>query len=224
MAWRCTSSSNSGLVDNLTNAQILKSPQIINAMRSTDRAFFSPRSPYQDAPQSIGHGATISAPHMHAMALESLQQYLHPGATVLDVGSGSGYLVAVMSKLVQPNGVVCGIEHIQALHESAILNFIASDPDAQRLLDSQQVRFECADGRQGWPGLTFDAIHVGAAAHIVPQSLIEQLNSPGMIFIPVGTPGSQYIYEISKDSRGQVTHSKKYGVSYVPLTDVSHYA
>jgi protein-L-isoaspartate(D-aspartate) O-methyltransferase len=61
---------------------------------------------------SVGYNVTISAPHMHAHALEMLRDQLIPGARVLDVGSGSGYLTACMARLVQPGGKVIGIEHI----------------------------------------------------------------------------------------------------------------
>jgi protein-L-isoaspartate(D-aspartate) O-methyltransferase len=65
-----------------------------------DRKYFAPHSPYIDSPQSIGFGATISAPHMHAYALEYLYPKLINSNYVLDVGSGTGYLTAAMAYLV----------------------------------------------------------------------------------------------------------------------------
>lgn len=82
-------------------------------MLAVDRGDFCSVAPYADTPQSIGHNATISAPHMHAHALELLRDQLHPGARVLDVGSGSGYLAACMALMVGPTGHVVGIEHIK---------------------------------------------------------------------------------------------------------------
>lgn len=70
------------------------------AMLDVDRGYFSRYNPYEDSPQSIGHNATISAPHMHAYALEVLEPKLTKGAKVLDVGSGSGYLAACFSVMV----------------------------------------------------------------------------------------------------------------------------
>ena len=70
-------------------------------MLNVDRAYFSPYNPYEDAPQMIGHNATISAPHMHAYALEALNDYLKPGNKILDVGSGSGYLTCCFADLVR---------------------------------------------------------------------------------------------------------------------------
>ncbi|KAF6750860.1 protein-L-isoaspartate O-methyltransferase, partial [Ephemerocybe angulata] len=73
---------------------------------------------YDDSPQTIGYGATISAPHMHAYATEHLREFLRPGMRALDIGSGSGYLVAVMHHLVGDTGKVIGIEHIPELVKS----------------------------------------------------------------------------------------------------------
>ena len=66
-----------------------------------DREFFATTHPYSDRPQSIGYSATISAPHMHAYALEILHEKLKEGAKVLDVGSGTGYLTACFAVMVQ---------------------------------------------------------------------------------------------------------------------------
>lgn len=81
-----------------------------------------------DAPEGIGHGATISAPHMHAIALEQLQSAIKPGARVLDVGSGSGYLAVCFAHMVcsistflfdshvlqvGEDGRVIGIDHVR---------------------------------------------------------------------------------------------------------------
>ncbi|KAK9317465.1 protein-L-isoaspartate O-methyltransferase [Lipomyces starkeyi] len=225
MAWRCSAPTNAGLIDNLTTANILSTPRIIAAMKATDRAHFSPRRPYDDAPQSLGFGATISAPHMHAHALESLAPMLRPGASVLDIGSGSGYLVAVFSKLVRPGGKVVGVEHIKELNEAAERRFVASEGTlAKELVQKGEVVFKTADGRRGCPGEKFDAIHVGASIPVVPDVLIDQLKSPGKMFIPVGDVNEdQYIYEYAKDAEGNLTRERLFGVSYVPLGDVEYY-
>ncbi len=69
-------------------------------MRRVDRKNYCPHNSYMDAPQSIGYNATISAPHMHAHALELLKDHLYDGAVALDVGSGTGYLTACMAHMV----------------------------------------------------------------------------------------------------------------------------
>ena len=79
MAWRCSGRSNEELVRNLRTMAIIKSENVFQAMLAVDRAEFSPSAPYNDAPQPIGHNMTISAPHMHAFALEYLKDFLIPG-------------------------------------------------------------------------------------------------------------------------------------------------
>ena len=92
-----------GLLQNLIRKDIILTESVCKAMASVDRGDFTESElAYHDMyfnirfnifrPQGIEYGATISAPHMHAMALEYLKEYLKPGNKVLDVGSGSGYL------------------------------------------------------------------------------------------------------------------------------------
>jgi protein-L-isoaspartate(D-aspartate) O-methyltransferase len=184
-----------------------------------DRAHYAPASPYEDSPQPIGHRATISAPHMHANACESLLTHLQPGAKVLDVGSGSGYLTAVLANLVGPSGSVVGIDHIQPLVDMANTN-MAKSQEGKRMLDSGQVKFVKGDGRKGWKeGAPYDAIHVGAAAAEHHIELTDQLKAPGRLFVPVAEGWMQHIYVIDKKEDGSLERKKLYGVQYVPLTD-----
>ena len=144
-----------------------------------DRAHYSPSSPYEDSPQAIGHGATISAPHMHAHACEALLPFLHPSSSVLDVGSGSGFLTHVLANLVEPGGRVVGIDHIQALVDLANRN-ASSNEGGREALSTGRIKFVKGDGRKGWPeDAPYDAIHVGAAAEEAHQELIDQLKTPG---------------------------------------------
>ncbi|KAK9479300.1 protein-L-isoaspartate O-methyltransferase [Lipomyces japonicus] len=222
MSWRCSAASNSGLVENLYRSNLITTTRVRDAMASVDRAHFAPHMPYKDAPIALGCGTTISAPHMHAMALSALDDYLKPGAHALDIGSGSGYLVAVMAKLVGPAGRVVGVEHIKQLNDAGEQRFKNAMPDGNELINRGNVEFVCADGRLGKPGEEFDAIHVGAAINVVPDELLAQLKAPGKMFIPVGD-FAQYIYEITKTESGQIVREKKFGVSYVPLTDLDEY-
>jgi protein-L-isoaspartate(D-aspartate) O-methyltransferase len=160
-----------------------------------DRAHYcpDPSYAYEDSPQSIGHAATISAPHMHASAAESLLPYLKPGARVLDIGSGSGYLTAVLAELVYPpqedvkgeagEARVVGLEHIKALRDLGERNMMKSER-GRSLLEEGKVSFVVGDGRKGWSEgedkeKGWDAIHVGAAAAELHQELVDQLRSPG---------------------------------------------
>ena len=84
MAWRCSGGSNLQLVENLAAAGILKTPSLIGTFKLVDRGNYAPRKAYEDSPQSIGFGATISAPHMHAYAMEYLQSAASlPTASIL---------------------------------------------------------------------------------------------------------------------------------------------
>lgn len=222
MAWRSSGASNAELVKNMRSASLITAPRVFQALMSVDRANYCATQPYQDSPQSIGYGATISAPHMHAHAAENLLPFLKPGAKVLDVGSGSGYTLAIFHHLVaeKASSKVVGVDHMQALVDRANAN-LEKDGLAPALA-SGQILNVCADGRKGYPQLApFDAIHVGAAAMSeVPQALIDQLNSPGRMFIPVeDQPGLQNIYQVDKAADGAVTKLKVCGVRYVPLTD-----
>lgn len=113
-------------------------------MVNTDRKFYCHSSyPYVDSPQRIGHGATISAPHMHAYALELLQGHLKEGSRVLDVGSGSAYLCACFARFLNNggppnshNGLVVGIEHHPQLVALGKENIQNDDP---ALVESGQL-------------------------------------------------------------------------------------
>jgi protein-L-isoaspartate(D-aspartate) O-methyltransferase len=142
----------------------------------------------------------------HAYASEHLLPYLRPGARVLDVGSGSGYLVAVFAHLVGPSGKVVGIEHVPELVEWSEKNLRTDG--LGKSLDDKSIEMIAGDGRKGYEqGGPYDVIHVGAAAPMVPQELIDQLASPGRMFIPVGTY-MQSIEQIDKDANGKVTREQ----------------
>ncbi|OTA65782.1 protein-L-isoaspartate O-methyltransferase [Hypoxylon sp. EC38] len=274
MAWRSSGTSNEELVENLWRNKLITDPVVKSAFLKVDRAHYAPSFPYEDSPQPIGHNATISAPHMHANAVETLLPFLLPKVDssdsedesqntkkkiiigqpgrprrVLDIGSGSGYLTHVLAELVGETGVVVGLEHIPELKELGERN-MAKSKEGRELLASGRVRFRVGDGRKGWvepspteaqPGVGgpadadagaptkqreeeggWDAIHVGAAAEELHEELVQQLRSPGRMFIPVESMRKlweQYIWTVDKDEKGNVKKEKLYGVRYVPLTD-----
>ena len=201
---------------------IIRNQKAYQVMVETDRADFCPNDPYDDCPQSIGFNATISAPHMHAFALEAALPFINPDQPqrVLDVGSGSGYLCVAFAKLLAPSGKVYGIEHIQPLVNLARRNTEKSNAS---LLDSYRIYFICEDGRKGFlPGAPYDIIHVGASSSDVPQDLIDQTKVGGVIIIPVGRIYEDQLMKIYKKksdgSLEDISHHS-WTVRYVPLTD-----
>ncbi|KAG6001017.1 hypothetical protein E4U21_004774 [Claviceps maximensis] len=255
MAWRCSGLSNSQLVENMWRSGLITDRRVKEAFLKVinrllvasiwadskayryqvDRAHYAPVCAYEDSPQPIGCGATISAPHMHAMAIENVMAHLvpsdaRPAPRVLDIGSGSGYLTHLMAELVGNRGLVVGLEHIAALQRLGESNMRKS-PEGKRLLGSGRVRFRLGDGRLGWReparageeklGTDWDVIHVGACARELHGSLIEQLKAPGCMFIPIEDDESgvlQSVWRISKDEHGRITKKNICGVRYVKLT------
>ncbi|CAO1620038.1 unnamed protein product [Sympodiomycopsis kandeliae] len=226
MAWTCSGKTNSELINNLSKKGLLSNERVKRAMTLVDRKNYCLPSgasqAYSDSPQSIGYSVTISAPHMHAHAIESLLPFL-PSETnnsILDIGSGSGYLLACFHHLTT-NGKVVGIEHIQPLVDQSIQNL--KNDKLGEALEKASIQVVKGDGRLGWPdGAPYNAIHVGAASSPnVLATLEAQLARPGRLFIPVEDPDTldQDIYHVDKDSEGKITRKKMYGVRYVPLCD-----
>jgi len=152
--------------------------RVLAAMGEVPREAFVPeankKQAYADGALPLSHGQTISQPLMVAMSVEALQ--LEGDETVLEIGAGSGYQAAILSKLAKK---VYAIEIIPEL--------VA---DARRAINSlgiDNVEIICADGRKGWPeGAPYDGIVVAAAAEEVPSALTEQLKEGGRLVIPVG--------------------------------------
>lgn len=159
---------------------------------------------YEDAPLPIGQGQTISQPWVHAKYLELLG--LTGKERVLEIGTGSGFQTALLTKLA---GQVFSIERIPALAEQA--------RDALRRCGIEHVIQRVGDGTLGWPEYApFDAILVGAASPDVPQPLLDQLAVGGQLLIPVGDRETQQLLRIRRTDEG-VERTMLDAMRFVPL-------
>jgi protein-L-isoaspartate(D-aspartate) O-methyltransferase len=119
-------------------------------MLKVDRKHFVPdevfHGPYADLPRPIGWSTTISAPSVHASTLEKLKAHLKPGAKVIDIGTGSGYVAACFAELVGKEGKVYMVDHLQQ-----VLDFATANIKKGNLLLLRQKRIVpvLADGRKG---------------------------------------------------------------------------
>ncbi|XP_017298135.1 protein-L-isoaspartate(D-aspartate) O-methyltransferase-like isoform X4 [Diaphorina citri] len=172
---------------------------------------------YMLAARDIGYGSIIDNPVQHAEVLELLKDKLVPGAKVLDVGSGSGYLTTCFAHMVGKNGSVVGVEHIPE-----IVNHASNVTTLHYPKLNKRIKFICGDGRLGYPeGGPYDVIHVGASSEVVPKSLQDQCNANGIIFLPEG--GNTYFHRqvtFVKFENGTGFTKKKYGwCGVIPLGD-----
>ena len=208
------------LLSQLIREKMLFSQNVYNSMMEVDRADFAPSRPYQNNAQRIGCNVVISAPDLHSYCLEALKDHLIEGSTVLDVGFGSGYLTAAMSKMMNDKGTVIGIEHIKELYDFGLNNICKHH---KNLIDSQKIILVLGDGRLGYKNRApYRCIHIGAASRQVPKDIIEQLDYGGRLVMPLGEPNNQYIYIIDKDMNGKLTYKKGLSVCYVSLTSAKN--
>ena len=196
------------LIESLKKNNILKTPRIIKAFRNTDRIHFVKKEnrkyAYSDRPLSIGRGQTISQPLTVAFMLEELQP--EKGNEVLDIGSGSGWTTALLSRLVGEEGSVIGLEIKHKLVEFGQENL--------NKLDIENAKIEQArENVLGIPDKKFDKILVSAAAKREPEELLDQLKEGGTLVIPIG--GS--IYKIDKTPNGETVREEYPGFAFVPL-------
>jgi len=181
--WTSSGQSNEQLVRFLVRDGRISSQRVEAAMAATDRQAYVPvsqkSSAYEDRPLPIGHDVTISAPHMHAAALEILEPVLQPGASVLDVGVGSGYLAAALAHMVGESGRVIGIDRLPALVELASLNLRRGAPE---LAETKRVQVEFGIRNSNSMGYTNAGRHLSPSGTIPAlvgvRSLAYRLNLP----------------------------------------------
>jgi protein-L-isoaspartate(D-aspartate) O-methyltransferase len=189
-------------------ARDVRDPRVLEAMREVPRHRFVPLSSrnraYLDRPLPIGLGQTISQPYIVAVMTE----LLHPESTdrVLEIGTGSGYQAAVVSRLVAK---VYSIEIVPELAERAAKTLAE--------LGYANVEVSSGDGYRGIPSKApFDGILVTAAPDEIPQPLIEQLAVGGRMVIPVGD-FYQQLTVVEKTEKG-ISKRTVFPVRFVPMT------
>ena len=198
------------LIERLKRYGYIRSKEVENAMLSIRREDFVPTSvrryAYDDTPLEIGFGQTISAPHMVAMMCEELE--LKKGLKILEIGAGSGYHAAVISKIIGEEGKVYSIERIAELAEFARKNLEKAGIKNVEVIEG--------DGSLGLPEhAPYDRILVTCSAPDIPEPLIEQLKEGGIILIPVGRTFSVLIKGVKK--REGLERKEICGCAFVPL-------
>lgn len=186
-------------------------PRIMEAMNTVPRHVLVPRkqrsNAYRNRPLPIGYGQTISQPYIVAIMTDLLNP--QPEHRVLEVGTGSGYQAAILSRLVRQ---VYTIEIIEALGKRARRDLTK--------LGYNNIQVRIGDGYYGWKQhAPFDGIVVTAAASHIPPPLIEQLKPGGRMIIPVGSRFLvQQLLLVVKDEEGNATTRQILPVRFVPLT------
>ncbi|MBX3133084.1 MAG: protein-L-isoaspartate(D-aspartate) O-methyltransferase [Gemmatimonadaceae bacterium] len=186
----------------------IRSLSVLKAFDDVPRHEFVPSGlrhrAYEDAPLPIGHGQTISQPWVHAKYLELLE--LTGDERVLEIGTGSGFQTALLTRLARH---VFTVERLAPLAEAA--------REALRRCGIDHVIQRVGDGTLGWPEYgPYDAILVGAASPDVPEPLLEQLAPGGQLLIPVGDRDTQQLLRIRRTPEGFVTHRLD-AMRFVPL-------
>jgi protein-L-isoaspartate(D-aspartate) O-methyltransferase len=186
----------------------IRDERVLQTMAEIPRHLFVPvlwrREAYDDRPLPIDAGQTISQPYIVALMSESL--LLTGTEIVLEIGTGSGYQAAVLSRLARR---VYSIEILPRLAETARARVAA--------LGYDNVAVITGDGNYGWaPGSPYDAIIVTAAAPHVPQALLDQLAEGGRLVAPVTRQGVQHLLRLRK-GEGRITEEDLGLVQFVPL-------
>jgi len=196
------------MVERQIAARGIHNPGVLAAMLEIPRHLFIPppydRAAYEDNPLPIGNGQTISQPYIVALMTE----LLHPKAsdTILEIGAGSGYQAAVLSRLVKR---LTTIERIATVADLARRNL--------KSIGIENVVVIEGDGTLGYPeNAPYDGIIVTAATPEIPQPLIRQMADGGILVAPVGGRDIQDLITIHKQGESFMQESHG-GVRFVPL-------
>ncbi|MFO7841919.1 MAG: protein-L-isoaspartate(D-aspartate) O-methyltransferase [Fidelibacterota bacterium] len=185
----------------------IRDRRVLDAFLTIPRHFFLPEGSeelaYRDQPAGIGFGQTISQPYIIALMLESLR--LEPHHRVLEIGSGCGYVIALLSLLVRE---VYGIELENVLAEKSRKTL--------KQLNIQNAEVICGNGWDGYPAKApYDAILLSAAPEKLPEKLLTQLKPNGRLILPVGKFAQ--LLELYEKKNGEWQKKIITEVRFVPL-------
>jgi len=196
------------MIQNQIISRGIKDKKVLDALRKVPRHIFVDESyknsAYDDRPLPIGHGQTISQPYIVALMTESLD--LSGNEKVLEIGTGSGYQVAILAEISRE---VYTVEIVTSLYQK----------NKKLLKKYKNIKVSNHDGYLGWEKYSpYDRIMVTAAPDHIPQQFIEQLKDGGIMVIPVGPSSwNQILYKvIKKGSKIKKIHICD--VAFVPLT------
>jgi protein-L-isoaspartate(D-aspartate) O-methyltransferase len=198
------------MVEKQLAARSIKDLRVLEAMREIPRHLFVDKdlwdAAYRDSPLLIGYGQTISQPYIVAFMTQALQLPEDGQAVVLEIGTGSGYQAAILSRLAAK---VYSVERIEALAKNA-----------QRLLeelDIHNVEIKVDDGGYGWVEHSpYDGIIATAAAPEIPRPLIDQLKDGGTLVAPVGPKWQQERIRLQWQNN-RIETERLAPVAFVPL-------
>lgn len=198
------------MVDRQIARRGVRDDHVLDAMREVPREAFVPAGmeefAYEDSPLPIGIGQTISQPYIVGLMIHAAA--IRPGDRVLEVGAGSGYAAAVMSRIADR---VFAIERHDELTEQARARLTR--------LGYDNVELRTGDGTRGWPEAgPFDAILAAAGGPAIPQALKDQLDLGGRLVMPVGeSQGEQRLVRVTRTSASHYEEDDLGGVRFVPL-------
>src|SRR5262245_50971973 len=198
------------MVENQLARRGVRDPAVLAAMLEVPREAFVPEAleahAYDDGPLPIGAGQTISQPFVVAVMIEAAG--VAPGARVLEIGVGSGYAAAVMSRIAAH---VCAIERHAELAAEAVARLAR--------LGYANVDVRAGDGSSGWPeAAPFDAIVASAGAPAIPAVLCGQLKIGGRLLAPVGdSPRMQNLIKVTRTAEATFQEENLGAVAFVPM-------
>jgi protein-L-isoaspartate(D-aspartate) O-methyltransferase len=198
------------MIERQIEARGIHEPTILEAFRSVPREEFLSKDyadlAYGDHPLPIEAGQTISQPYIVALMIQAAE--MKAGDTVLEVGAGSGYAAAIMSRIA---GRVTAVERQPDLVKVA--------QERMQRLGFDNVRIVQGDGTRGWePEAPYDAILAAASGSHIPPAWIDQLADGGRIVMPVGEPTFiQKLIKVTRGPAGKLITEDLGGVRFVPL-------